>query len=469
MNNDVYKSKYIKYKAKYLELKDKKGGMNSLYKSNTMENEKLYDKKYLNLYSKKMVQQPITQSKKKPPIKISLSSDDNLDSYLTNNVIKLFKNKFKIDLNLELGKKIYGIFQKKPKLIISTADLLFMNLDELTNKFLNLIVELKNYQGGARSRGLTFDYQHPEEHIGFINTFQTPIPSEDDLPSFYLREHVHMRPMDKKRSKWDNVDGPHMRIPYKYLNSSEINSCNNIFDPCDPEDTNQEYCIFSNQIENPDNRQECSNDLKCSPRDPISYENFSKLTHNHIYQYDKTKECYDGHMLNNLYNQHLEHPTTKEKFHYEHKIRIYLDTLIKQQIEKNSQKIDIRMLRLSDKIDKKIKENPIKYAIGGVISVVGIGYVPSGFSTPVKSALRLSLALVVEVMMINKFMRVKSDSRGSQMFKTELNHIIPYKIYNKIFIKMFDSLRNEGLFNFVNDLPKFPVGDVFETLKPLLD
>ena len=68
MNNDVYKSKYIKYKAKYLELKDKKGGMNSLYKSNTMENEKLYDKKYLNLYSKKMVQQPITQSKKKPPI-----------------------------------------------------------------------------------------------------------------------------------------------------------------------------------------------------------------------------------------------------------------------------------------------------------------------------------------------------------------------------------------------------------------
>jgi len=104
-----------------------------------------------------------------------------------------------------------------------------------------------------------------------------------------------------------------------------------------------------------------------------------------------------------------------------------------------------------------------------VISVVGIGYVPSGFSTPVKSALRLSLALVVEVMMINKFMRVKSDSRGSQMFKTELNHIIPYKIYNKIFIKMFDSLRNEGLFNFVNDLPKFPVGDVFETLKPLLD
>jgi hypothetical protein len=420
------------------------------------------------LHTKKMVKQLITTSKKKPPIKISLSSDDNLDAYLTNNVIELFKNKFKIDLNLKLGKKIYKIFQKKPKLIISTADLLFMNLDELTNKFLNLIVELKNHQGGAKSRGLTFDYKHPEAHIGYSNTFRRDRElTEDELPSFYLRERGAMYPLDERTSQWEYVDGPHMRIPYKYLNSSEINSCNNIFEPCDPEDPNQEYCIISNQIENPDNRLECPDDLKCSPRDPISYENFSKLTHNHIYQYDKTKECYDGHILNNLYNHQLEHPTTKEKFHYEHKIRIYLDTLIKQQIEKNSQNITTRMIVLSDKIDKKIKENPIKFAIGGLISVIGIFGSPSGFSRkPVTSVLRISLAIATEIMMVNKFMKIQSNR---QSFKSELYHIIPYQIYNEIFRKMFNSLINEELFDFVNDLPKFPVGDVFETLKPLLD
>ena len=218
MNNINYKTKYLKYKKKFNHLNELHAGAEVGIYSTSIPN--------LNVTKLNKIETP------RVPKKFELSSEDNVDYFLSNRLNNFLNTNLKIKVNQKIEKIILDLFEENPKLRITISDILFMNIDDLSQKYINLILEINKHQGGALGVGIHNNFRDGGLYLmdpGY-NTFRDP--------NLLLSDPGYIRQFGQ------------LRIPYKYITKSEFKNCNNNFNFCPQDTLHPDSCINYSELEN---------------------------------------------------------------------------------------------------------------------------------------------------------------------------------------------------------------------------
>ena len=415
MNNINYKTKYLKYKKKFNHLNELHAGAEVGIYSTSIPN--------LNVTKLNKIETP------RVPKKFELSSEDNVDYFLSNRLNNFLNTNLKIKVNQKIEKIILDLFEENPKLRITISDILFMNIDDLSQKYINLILEINKHQGGALGVGIHNNFRVRDIEVSFPG---------------YIR-HLER--------------GHELRIPYKYITKSEFKNCNNNFNFCPQDTLHPDSCINYSELENKNKLEDCIQGTKCSPEDIISYEIFANSNSKNFFQFDLTKTCYDGENLNKSLQYNHTNPETRDIYYQKDKAAVYMDTLIKQEISnhylqnrfnllvRNIYRYPVKSVGITFTGDMLLKTVHDLIVYGKLLEITPLfATVPLSKTKSIISVLGLASIIGVAYYTINGF---RTD---------ELENIIPVKTYQFILEKLY----NYEDTSYLDSLPDVPEGRVLD-------
>jgi hypothetical protein len=427
MNNINYKTKYLKYKKKFNHLNELHAGAEVGIYSTSIPN--------LNVTKLNKIETP------RVPKKFELSSEDNVDYFLSNRLNNFLNTNLKIKVNQKIEKIILDLFEENPKLRITISDILFMNIDDLSQKYINLILEINKHQGGALGVGIHNNFRDGGLYLmdpGY-NTFRDP--------NLLLSDPGYIRQFGQ------------LRIPYKYITKSEFKNCNNNFNFCPQDTLHPDSCINYSELENKNKLEDCIQGTKCSPEDIISYEIFANSNSKNFFQFDQTKTCYDGENLNKSLQYNHTNPETRDIYYQKDKAAVYMDTLIKQEISnhylqnrfnllvRNIYKYPVKSMGITFTGQMLLKTVHDLIVYGKLLEITPLfATVPLSKTKSIISVLGLASIIGVAYYTKNGF---RTD---------ELENIIPVKTYRFIFQKLY----NYKDTSYLDSLPDVPEGRVLD-------
>lgn len=400
------------------------------------------DKKYYQKKTKKY-QQKYHNLKKNQSVK-----NPKLNDFFINRLQDFLNQEIKIKINQDVEKKIIDFVHKNPEFRITVDEILFLDINILSQKFIKLITALISV------------FKIPLKKRNKINNI---IPNFNRNPISVGGAGVgvyHYNVGEYQRETLFSSDKGILPQTYKLVNNLPgIKKCNNIFDKCDENTHNLGLCIDHKYISNKEKREDCIVGTKCSPEDIISSDIIANSNSN-IFIYDKTKTCYDSSMLNQHFDRTLHNPETREEYELAHKRITYIDTLTQQQVDNNYLKS--RFNKLTQMINKR-PFTAVAVDMTGVLIMNTIHDVlvhgtllnEGSFSElPLSDKIQGTLGLI-SILGVGYYMFHPPND--------VLQGILDIEIYKKIHEYIYE-FRNEEEFN---ALPHLPEGDVLQMMKDI--
>lgn len=348
-----------------------------------------------------------------------------MNPYLIDHIDDFMHRNLKIPINHKTEQHILGTLLLRPELRITVGELLFSDLKSLSDRFIMLLMAITEQQGGAG----------PTPRDTIIRTL---------YPGGYAQEKAHDR------------------IQYRLIKAEDIPTCKNTFEQCDDPSSHPEYCIVYDQVAPESRTRDCLPGQMCSPVDLITKDTLSNSETGMIYQHTATGQCYDGQYLSEWLSQHDNNPLTREYYDRMDKVRVYVDTMIKQEL--GDRKLKNRFTRLT----RYIHDHPF-FSLGATITgtmllntvhdqlVYGVPLARVSFSETTTSDHIQGIIGVSAIMGVSYYAFYHKEQHI-------LHDVIPKEIYNRVHEELYRQvfIRQRTYFD---DLPDLPEGNVLETMK----
>jgi hypothetical protein len=391
----------------------------------------------------KKYQQKYKNLKKQRPTPVP-----KLNDFFINRLQDFLNQEIKIKINPDVEKKIIDFVHKNPEFRITVDEILFLDINILSQKFIKLITALISvFKIPLKKRNKITNI------IPNLNRKPISVGGASNLGVY------HYNVGNYQRESFYSQDKGILPQTYKLVNNlPETIKCNNIFDKCDENTHNLGLCIDHKYISNKEKREDCIVGTKCSPEDIISSDIIANSNSN-IFMYDKTKTCYDSSMLNQHFDRTLHNPETREEYELVHKRITYIDTLTQQQVDNNYLKS--RFNKLTQVINKR-PFTALAADLTGVVIMNTIHDVlvhgtllnEGTFSElPLSDKIQGTLGLISILGVGYYILHPQNDV---------LQGIVDIEIYKKIHEYIY-KFRNEEF----NALPHLPEGDVLQMMKDI--